>query len=148
MKMVIKVFLAVFVPISGFVLVWFEFPFIVPPFQYLLFVHRSHAYYLRIASACASVLDAHHVSSNDVVNWTPDATERFQLRLSGGDQSLPLIIRRLNPDFVLVGTNWVTISIPPEEGGGFGIIWTQSDEQTDHWDLQAGEGEMTTVCSH
>jgi hypothetical protein len=147
MKNVIKIFLLSSLLLLVFVLVWLEFPFIVPPLQYQLFTHRSGGYYSSIASGCNSVLNAHHVTSNDVVSWTSDATARYELKLPGDDRSLPSIIRRWNPDFVLVGTNYVVVAIPPERMGGFAIVWTQQGQQTDHWVLRAGDDELTTVYS-
>jgi hypothetical protein len=147
MRRPIKICLVVVILLLGFVLAWLEFPFLVPPFQYLLFVHRSQNYYVHVGDACNYILAKNPVTSNDEVRLSRDATLHYAKRIFEDDPSVPGIIRRLSPEFVLIGTNWVSVSIPPERMGGFGIIWEQRGPQTNRWVLQAGEDELTTVYS-
>jgi len=138
------VFIIVIFVLVGFVL-W-EFPFLLPPFQYLRFMHRDANYYAEVAHACDFILQHRPVTSNDVVRLPGTRTLPFRLKIPGNDPALPKIIRRLNPDFLLVGTNHVSLFIPPEKMGGFGVIWTQDELQTNRWILQAdGDGMLKAV---
>ncbi len=107
-------------------------------------MHRSTGYYSQIAHACDSVYQQHPVSSNNIVRFTRLIVVPFRIRLSGNDPSLPRAIKQLNPDWVMVGTNFVSLGIPPERMGGFGVIWKQLGQK--QWALQAdGDGVLTTV---
>ena len=124
--------------------VWSAWSFL-PIFRYRRFFHRSTSYYAQIADGCDTILAGHPVSSNDIVYLTPQAVARSAIRLSGDDSSLPNSIRQLSPDFVLVKSNFVSISIPPEREGGFGIIWKRSQMESNLWVLQADNEDEAKI---
>ena len=68
------------------------------------------------------------------------------MKIPGSDRNIPNIIRRLHPDYILVGTNHVSVFIPPEKMGGFGVIWMQDELQTNRWILQTdGDGVLKAI---
>jgi hypothetical protein len=111
-------------------------------------MQEDRNYYTKIAQACDLILSEHPVTSNDVVRYSSHLISPFTKRIPGNDPSLPAIIVRLHPDLVLVKTNFVSIIIPPERMGGFGIIWQQNESFPGVWQLQAdADGELETVYS-
>src|SRR5581483_2657406 len=85
--------------------IW-QYPFLLPPLQYLRFMHRSHSYYANVAHACDSVFREHPVSSNDVIRFTSTIVATYRIRLSGKDPALPKAIKQLHADWVMVGSNF------------------------------------------
>jgi hypothetical protein len=86
------------------------------------------------------------VTSNDSVRLTRNIISPFTRKLSGKDVSLPKIIRQLHPDFILVRSNSVSISVPPDRTGGFAVLWAPDERQTNLWRLEVGiEGEASTL---
>jgi hypothetical protein len=61
-----------------------------------------------------------------------------RLKLSGHDTSLPKIIARLDPTDLLVGSNSVSITVPPERMGGFWVMWSSDEKNTNQWKLEVG----------
>jgi hypothetical protein len=140
----VRLFLCVIVLILG--AGFWRFLSFVPQFQYFRFIHRSPAYYGEFAHACDNVLREHPVHSNDVVTLLRHYRIPFRRQIPGNDKSLPGIIRRLRPEWVMVGSNFLSVSIPPDRMGGFGIIWHPSFIQPNQWDLEiGGEGPSTKV---
>jgi hypothetical protein len=151
MRRAVKICLIIIILLIGFVWTWLEFPFLVPPFRYLLFMHRSQGYYARIGKACSLILAKNPVKESDEVKLTSDMIVPDTKKIFADDPSVPSIVRRLGPDFILVSDNRVTISVPlGPMAGGFGIAWWQETAPSYRWDLQAAadEGpEMVTVYS-
>jgi len=120
--------------------------FVFHPSPYLRFMHKDAGYYSEIAHACDSIMVQHPPSSTDSVTLYGHMVLPFTLKLSGGDPSLPKIIRALHADHILVSTNRVFIDIPPERMGGFGVIWERDEMRANYWTLQSnGDGLVKTV---
>jgi hypothetical protein len=133
---------AILLIVGGVVL---ELPFL-PPVQYYRFTHRSKTYYSGFAQACDVVLQTHHVTTNDVVRFGDEAIAYSVVKIAGDDRSLPRVIKQMYPSYLLVGSNDLSIIIPPVPRGGFGIMWGPSDSDSKLWILSAdGEGEVTTL---
>ena len=115
-----------------------RFPFLWLPSPYLRFTHRDANYYSEFSRACDSVLRSHPVTSNDFVRLTSHITLPSRLKLSGHDTSLPKIIARLDPTDLLVGSNSVSITVPPERMGGFWVMWSSDEKNTNQWKLEVG----------
>jgi hypothetical protein len=114
--------------------------------RYLRFMHKDNTYYSAIAHACDSILLEHPVTSNDVVRFSSHIVVPFRMRISGNDSSLPNIIRQLHPDFVLIGSNYISLTIPPERMGGFGVSWKQDEMRSNYWILESdGDGLVKTL---
>ena len=114
--------------------------------RYLAFMHRDAAYFSDVAHACDAIRLQHPPGSNDSVTLYGKMTLSCTLKVSGRDPSLPMIIRALHPDHILVSTNRVFIDIPPERAGGFAVIWQLDENQPDRWTLQtSGDGLVKTV---
>ena len=106
--------------------VW-QCPYLIPFLRYRRFVGRDRSYYERIALACDSVFLRFPVTSNDVVRLTSRIAMSYRRKVSGNDPALPDVIKELRPNWVMVGTNFVSISVPPERQGGFGVLWIQDE---------------------
>ncbi len=149
MRRAVKIWLIIIILLIGLVWTWLEFPFLVPPFRYLLFMHRGQGYYARLGKACSLILARNPVTANDEVKLARDITLPNTKKVFADDPTVPGIVRRLGPDYILVSDNRVTISVPLGSGG-FGIEWWQEAAPSYRWDLQAAadEGpEMVTVYS-
>jgi hypothetical protein len=102
------------------------------PMTYLGFLRHNKSYFIKMAEECERLRSQFN-------SGMPD--RRFQ----GHDPSLPVIIRRLNADYVDAGVTGVVIVVNsgrPE----WGVYWMQSPDKS--WDLSAyGEDLRTPVFS-
>jgi hypothetical protein len=116
--------------------------------RYLRFMHEDTAYYSQVAHACDAIMQQHPLNFGGSTALSSNMMLLDTLKLSGRDPSLPEIIRALHPDRISVSANQVFINIPPERGGGFGLIWKHGDLETNNWVLQTGaDGLIKTVYS-
>jgi hypothetical protein len=123
-----------------------EFPYLFMPSPYLGFMRQGTNYYSKMAQACDLVLKQHRPTAADSVQLYEGMILPCTLRISNDDQTLPKIIRKLQPVEVLVSTNRVWMEIPPERMGGFGLVWEQDDLQSNVWNLYASaEGPKEIV---
>ena len=91
----------------------------------LQFMHHDQKYFRDFAQACDTVLQQHPLGTNAYI------------RISGGDPSLPPIIRNLRYgiDRVTISSNLVHIVVPAPYHG-FGIAWEPNYEtDTNVWAL-------------
>ncbi|MDB6020809.1 MAG: hypothetical protein JWQ04_666 [Pedosphaera sp.] len=114
-----------------------KFPFLFMPSPYLRFMDKDITYYTEVAHACDLLVRQHPVSSTNSVELYKGMVLPFTLRLSGQDASLPKIIKALHPQEILVSSNRLVITIPPERMGGFDVFWKQDDLQTNQWILES-----------
>jgi hypothetical protein len=123
------------------------FAFWLCPYRYLRFMHRDTAYYTQVAHACDVIKQQHPVSPYDSVTLSSGLVLPYTLKLSGGDPSLPKIIRALHANPILVSTNRVWMKVAAEWGrAGFGLIWEREEMVTNNWALStAAEGLSKTV---
>ena len=138
MRRPVKICLVVFILLFALVWTWLEFPFLVPIFQYGLFMHRSQGYYARLGNACNLILAKNPVTANDEVKLTSDITLPNTKKIFADDPSVPSIVRRLRPEYILISANRVSISVPL---GSWGIEWWKESPPSGRWDLQAGGDE-------
>ena len=92
---------------------------------YRAFVDNTPRFYAQLAVECDGLLPRGRVT---------EAAETH--KLARDTNSLPPLIRALNPDSILIDTNLVLLRI----GTGvfsFGIVWRQSDDDADLWVLSA-----------
>jgi len=107
--------------------VWWQAPMTYPGF-----IHHNQSYFMRLAEECERLRSQ---SSSGMLNR----------RIEGNDPSLPWIIRRMQPEYLSVGTNYVSIVVNSGTVG-WGVLWKQSPDKS--WDLSAcGEDLLTPVFS-
>jgi hypothetical protein len=96
-----------------------------PPHRRIL--NKNQEYYSRLATACDSLLITQ-----------PPGTHR-ELEISTADQSLPQILRELNPSKITVSSNHVWVMAGDRD---FGLLWEpQGGTNTNYWALStAAEG--------
>ena len=96
------------------------------------FTHKDQRYYSEFARACDLVLEQHPLGTNEVI------------RIPDGEQSLPKIVRDLQPRYVTVSSN--RVHLIGGDGRGFGISWEQDEAQTNVWVIKtSGEGLSKTA---
>ena len=102
------------------------------PMTYPGFIHHNKSYFKQVAEECERLRS----QSNSGMS---------KRRIEGNDPSLPLIIRRMRPEYLSIGTNYVSIVV--DSGNlGWGVLWEQCADKS--WDLSAcGEDLRTPVFS-
>jgi hypothetical protein len=103
---------------------------------YRTFVNRTPGFYAQFAVECDGLLARGRVTESAETH-----------KLARDTNSLPPLIKALNPDSILIDTNLVLIRI----GTGvfsFGVVWRQSDGDAHLWVLSAYmEGSRREVYS-
>ena len=111
-------------------------PSCAPSPGYKAFVSNTTGFYSQLAVECDGLLTRGRVT---------EASETH--KLARDTNSLPPLIRAMNPDSILIDTNLVLLRI----GTGvfsFGIVWRQSDADADLWLLSGyTEGSRREVYS-
>jgi hypothetical protein len=91
--------------------------------EYWRFLTRDREYYMRVAEACDKLRMEH--------------ARDLPVKMSGGKlDSLPIVLHNLDPSFVIVDTNCVSLLI----GGGFDayhILWVPDEPDGAFWQLKA-----------
>jgi hypothetical protein len=108
-----------------------------PSPSYREFMGRSRDYYAKLAEVC------------DGVVARPTSGAAGERRIPGNDQFLPPLIRRLNPNYVLVKTNGVLIKVG-EGRGSYGVSWylASTGPQANLWQMETfAEGRREVVYS-
>jgi len=115
----------------GAVLVCFVFALFVFGSPRQRFMRKGMPYYSELASACDSLLHRYLAEGKEAAE------------LSGADESLPRIIRRLYPERIAISKDrvWILVDFDPETGG-FGVAWKRDPIQTDIWVLEAQDGNL------
>ena len=92
---------------------WFKSP-------YLRFVEKGQTHYSQVARACDLIREQHPLGTNEFI------------RLSGGEVSVPSIIRDLHPSAITISANRVHVMVGVRE---FGMSWEAQDGDTNLWTL-------------
>jgi hypothetical protein len=87
---------------------------------YLRFVEEDQKYYSQVARACDLIREQHPLGTNEFV------------RLSGGDASVPSIIRDLRPSAITIASNRVHVMAGVRD---FGMSWEAQEGDTNLWAL-------------
>ena len=99
--------------------------------RYHRFMAKDTAYYSQVAHACDAILQQHPIGSSGL---QPYAGLPGSFTLSAQDASLPVPIRALHPDTLILSTNRLYVGF----GVGrvaWGIIWEQDEDRTNSWTL-------------
>jgi hypothetical protein len=102
-----------------------------PGSKYHRFMAKDRTYYFEVARGCDAILKQHPVGSDGL---KPRLGLPGSFILSAQDASLPLTIRALQPDTIILSSNHVYVGF----GVGrlaWGIIWQQDDSRTNSWTL-------------
>ncbi|SPE55065.1 hypothetical protein SBV1_2030018 [Verrucomicrobia bacterium] len=103
-----------------------------PTIGYWRFLARGQNYYIRVANGCDELLSQHE--------------KDLPFKIAGNKMgSLPIVLRELDPSFVIVDTNCVSLLV----GGGFDcyhLIWRPEQEDGTLWQLRVfREGPQNRV---
>ena len=104
--------------------------------SYMQFVQHDRSYFEHLASDCDSFLKAHPVGSSGLVADTRSG----YFRVSLSDVTVPMSIKALHPNYMVVSTNslWVNCGSNSRLGWGFGwshLMWGLDQEP--RWGLIA-----------
>jgi hypothetical protein len=111
-KTVVLICFTVFVVLPLF----FSCAFVIQDWRYLRFGWRGQKYYARVAEACDQLLAQ---------------AEPIPREIRGDKlQSLPVVLRELNPDYVMIYTNVVFVRV-----GSGRIVWASEESNRSWWDL-------------
>jgi hypothetical protein len=90
---------------------------------YKAFVHKEPEFYAQLAADCDRLLSRGPI------------TETSETRkLARETNSLPPLVKALNPDRILIDTNLVLLRIGSGQAS-FGVVWRQSDTDPHLWAL-------------
>ena len=101
--------------------------------HYVRLQHKSHDYYVELASACDSILSKHPLGTNDVI-WIPVT-----------DPSLPKVVRDLRPIKLQVNHQGVWMLLDSDSHAGIGLEWQPKWDDTNVWKLDIIAENFETV---
>jgi hypothetical protein len=119
--------------VVAFILGFVSFvPMLLNP-QYFGLRHKSAKYYADFTAVCDSILTAHPLGTNEVVN------------IAVTDPSLPKIITDLHPVKIQVSPQCVWLLLGSDGHAGFGLAWEPRYGQTNIWVLHTIAENLDTV---
>jgi hypothetical protein len=92
---------------------------------YNSFVHKEPAFFAQLAADCDRLLPQGPITETAETH-----------KLARERNSLPPLVKALNPDAVLIDTNLVLLRIGSGQAS-FGVVWRQSDIDAHLWVLSA-----------